>query len=194
MWQFSFFLNLFLKIWRFQNSFFFPSWKCGDLVFFFGNFSKCLLNHVCFHGGLFNGFSSQKINNKKKLAALRLCVCLSMWFKETEGLHSVRRSWVPTSLIYKVTCYVHSSVRRRSGSIFYGRTGHKDNWPPTTSDLGPKSQMQQHCKNRRREPRPSVWVLKPRSWEPNAATRQQQKKIVAAPNRICMASKIRFSG
>jgi hypothetical protein len=42
--------------------FFFPSWKCGDLNFFFGNFSKCLLHHVCCHRGLFNGFSSQKIN------------------------------------------------------------------------------------------------------------------------------------
>ncbi len=36
---------------------------------------------------------------KIKLAALRLCVCLS-WFKETEGFHSVRRSWVPT--IYNI--------------------------------------------------------------------------------------------
>ncbi len=41
--------------------FFFPSWKCGDLVFF-GNFPKCSFHHVCFHGGLFNRFSSQKIN------------------------------------------------------------------------------------------------------------------------------------
>ncbi len=41
---------------------------------------------------------SQKINKIKiKLAALHLCVCLS-WFKETEGLHSVRRSRVPTSV------------------------------------------------------------------------------------------------
>jgi hypothetical protein len=37
--------------------FVFLSWKCGDLVFF-GNFPKCSLHHVCFHGGLFNGFSS----------------------------------------------------------------------------------------------------------------------------------------
>jgi hypothetical protein len=34
---------------------------------------------------------------KIKLAALRLCVCLS-WFKETGGLHSVQRTWVPTSM------------------------------------------------------------------------------------------------
>jgi hypothetical protein len=34
---------------------------------------------------------------KIKLAALRLCVCLS-WFKETAGLHSVRRTRVPTSI------------------------------------------------------------------------------------------------
>jgi hypothetical protein len=33
---------------------------------------------------------------KIKLATLRLCVCLS-WFKETRGLHSVRRTRVPTS-------------------------------------------------------------------------------------------------
>jgi hypothetical protein len=89
--------------------FLFPSWKCGNLVFFLemwqfsfflGNFPKCSLHHVSFHGGLFNGFSSQKINKMKiKLAALRLCVCLS-WFKETEGFHSVRRSWVPT--IYNI--------------------------------------------------------------------------------------------
>jgi hypothetical protein len=78
--------------------FFFPSWKCGDLVFFLENFPKCSLRHVCFHGGLFNGFLSQKINKIKiKLAALCLCVCLS-WFKETGGLQSVRRSWVPTSV------------------------------------------------------------------------------------------------
>jgi hypothetical protein len=52
-------------------------------------------HHVCFHGGLFNEFSSQKINKIKiKIAALRLCVCPT-WFKETGGLHSVRRSWVP---------------------------------------------------------------------------------------------------
>jgi len=42
---------------------------------------------------------SQKINKIKiKIAALRLCVCPS-WFKETRGLHSVRRSQVPTSII-----------------------------------------------------------------------------------------------
>jgi hypothetical protein len=79
--------------------FFFPSWKCGDLVFF-GNFPKCSLHHVCFHGGLFNGFSSQKINKIKiKVVALRLCVCLS-WFKETGGFHNARRSRVPT--IYNI--------------------------------------------------------------------------------------------
>jgi hypothetical protein len=33
---------------------------------------------------------------KIKIAALRLCVCLP-WFKETGGLHSVRRTRVPTS-------------------------------------------------------------------------------------------------
>jgi hypothetical protein len=45
--------------------FFFPCWECGDLVFFLGNFPKCSLHHVCFHGGLFNEFSSQKINKNK---------------------------------------------------------------------------------------------------------------------------------
>jgi hypothetical protein len=68
--------------------------------FFSGNFPKWSLHHVCFHGGIFNGFSSQKINKIQiKLAALRLCVCLS-WFKETRGLPSVRRSRVPTSIRY----------------------------------------------------------------------------------------------
>jgi hypothetical protein len=71
----------------FQNLFFFSS-KCGGFKtlffpllemwrfsFFLGNFSKCSLHHVCFQGGLFNGFSSQKIDKIKiKLAALRLCV------------------------------------------------------------------------------------------------------------------------
>jgi hypothetical protein len=53
-----------------------------------------------FHWGLFNGFSSQKINETKiKLAAMRFCVCLS-WFKEIEGFHSVQRSRVPTSWEY----------------------------------------------------------------------------------------------
>jgi hypothetical protein len=41
---------------------------------------------------------------------------------------------------------------------------------------------------------PNIEVLKLRSWEPNAATRQQQKKRVAASNRTCMASKIRDDG
>ncbi len=52
-------------------------------------------------------------------------------------------------------------------------------WPPvvTAKYRGPKTQ-----------------VLRDRSWEPNAATRQQQKKRVAAPNRTCMASKIRDDG
>jgi hypothetical protein len=76
---------------------FFPLLEMWRFRFFFGNFPKCSLYHVCFHGGLFNRFSSQKINKIKiKIAALRLCVCLS-WFKETGGLHSGRRSGVPTS-------------------------------------------------------------------------------------------------
>ncbi len=41
---------------------------------------------------------------------------------------------------------------------------------------------------------PETQVLRPRSWEPNAATRQQQKKRIAAPNRTCMAFKIRDDG
>jgi hypothetical protein len=35
---------------------------------------------------------------------------------------------------YKVTKSVCGCVRRCSGSVFYGRTGHRDNWPPATSD------------------------------------------------------------
>jgi len=50
-------------------------------------------------------------------------------------------------------------------------------WNPVSVYRGPKTQ-----------------VLRARSWEPNAATRQQQKKRVAAPNRTCMASKIRDDG
>jgi hypothetical protein len=41
-------------------------------------------------------FITKNKKNKKKVAALRLCVCLSS-FKETGGFHSVRRSRVPTS-------------------------------------------------------------------------------------------------
>jgi hypothetical protein len=85
-------------MWRFQN-FFFPLLEMWRFNFFFGNFPKCSLHHVWFHGGLFNRFSSQKINNiKLKLTALRLCVCLS-WFKEIGGFHSIRRSRVRTSVI-----------------------------------------------------------------------------------------------
>jgi hypothetical protein len=53
----------------------FFSSKCGDfktlffsppgnvaIFIFFENFPKCSLHHVCFHGGLSNGFWSQKIN------------------------------------------------------------------------------------------------------------------------------------
>ncbi len=51
--------------------------------FFFENFPKRSLYHVCFHGGLFNGFLPQKINKiKLKLATLHLFVCLSR-FKKT---------------------------------------------------------------------------------------------------------------
>ncbi len=83
---------LLLEMWRFS--------------FFFGNFPNCSLHHVCFHGGLYNGFSSQKINKIKiKLAALHLCVCLS-WFRETGGLHSVRRSRVLTSVLIRDTTTV----------------------------------------------------------------------------------------
>jgi hypothetical protein len=50
---------------------FFPLLEMWRFRFFFGNFPKCSLHHVCFHGGLFNGFLSQKINKIKiKLAAL----------------------------------------------------------------------------------------------------------------------------
>jgi hypothetical protein len=51
-----------------------------------------------FMGDFSTDVRHKKLKNKKiKLAALRLCVCLS-WFKETVGLQSVRRSRVPTSL------------------------------------------------------------------------------------------------
>ncbi len=81
-------------------------------------FPKCSLHHVCFHGGLFNGFSSQKVNKIKiKIAALRLCVCLS-WFKETGGLHSVRRSRVPTSIYIYIYIYItRVELRAKWGAI-----------------------------------------------------------------------------
>jgi hypothetical protein len=41
--------------------FFFPSWKCGNLVFFSEIFQNARFTIM----GLFNGFSSQKIKNKK---------------------------------------------------------------------------------------------------------------------------------
>jgi hypothetical protein len=78
--------------------FFFPFWKCGDLVFFW-KFSKMLTSPCMFSWGTFKRIfvtQKKKKKKKKKQAALRLCVCVS-WFKETGGLHSVRRSRVPTS-------------------------------------------------------------------------------------------------
>ncbi len=63
--------------------FFFTLLEMWRFSFFVENFPKHSLHHVCFHGGLFNGFSPQKINKIKiKLAALHLCVCLSR-FKKT---------------------------------------------------------------------------------------------------------------
>jgi hypothetical protein len=65
------------------------------------------------------------------------------------------------NVIYNYKLCVRASVRRRSGSVFCGGTGHRDflwrnrpqrPWPPATSDPGPETQ-----------------VLRPRSWEPNAA-------------------------
>ncbi len=81
------------------------------------------------------------------------------------------------NLIYKVTCCVRAFVRRHYGSIFYGRTGHRDNWPPATSDHdsnrtaaclrlskswnpSPENQMQQHGNNKRRE----SWLLIGLAW------------------------------
>jgi hypothetical protein len=53
-----------------------------------------------FRRGLFkNNKILKKKKKRKKKATLHLCVCLS-WFKETRGLHSVRRSRVPTSFDY----------------------------------------------------------------------------------------------
>jgi hypothetical protein len=45
---------------------FFSPPKNVAIFFFLGNFPKCLLHHLCFHGGLFNGFSPQKNKNKNK--------------------------------------------------------------------------------------------------------------------------------
>jgi hypothetical protein len=77
--------------------FFFPSWKCGDFFIFFW---KTLASPCMFSWGTFQRIfvtNKKKKKKKKKKAALHLCVCLS-WFKETGGLHSVRRSQVPTSI------------------------------------------------------------------------------------------------
>jgi hypothetical protein len=83
---------------------------CILVVYWSALDTLCGYVYVCFHGGLFNRFSSHKINKIKiKLAALCLCVCLSL-FKETGGLHSVRRSRVPTSMIYY----------DESGGFFFG--------------------------------------------------------------------------
>jgi hypothetical protein len=40
--------------------FFFPPGNVAIFIYFFGNFPKHLLYHVCFHVGLFGGFSPQK--------------------------------------------------------------------------------------------------------------------------------------
>jgi hypothetical protein len=113
----------------FKTCFFSPK-KCGDFKtlffpllemwrfsFLFENFPKCSLHHVCFNGGLFNRFLSQKINEiKLKLTALRLRVCLS-WFKETRGLHTVRRSRVPIIYIYNILGVYLSGRRCRRSSL-----------------------------------------------------------------------------
>jgi hypothetical protein len=74
-------------MWQFQNSFF-PLLKKWRFSFFLEIFQNDCFTTYVFREGLFNGFLSQKINKIKiKLAALRICVCLS-WFEETGGLHS----------------------------------------------------------------------------------------------------------
>jgi hypothetical protein len=57
--------------------FFSPSWKCGDLVFFLEIFQNARFTMYVFMGDFSTDFH-QKINKIKiKIAALRLCVCLS---------------------------------------------------------------------------------------------------------------------
>jgi hypothetical protein len=63
---------------------------------------KKLASPCMFSWGTFQQIFITKIIFLKKIAALHLCVCPT-WFKETVEHHNVRRSRVPTSLIYKFT-------------------------------------------------------------------------------------------
>jgi hypothetical protein len=63
--------------------------------FFFGNFPKCSLHHVCFHGGLFNGFSETGHWTRMNEWELRIRV---VWSDSPSPWSScskeIRRSWV----------------------------------------------------------------------------------------------------
>ncbi len=53
MWRFSFFLKPISQNVTISKLFFFPSWKCGDLVFFFWKFFKMLTSPCMFSWGTF---------------------------------------------------------------------------------------------------------------------------------------------
>ncbi len=76
-----------------QNSFFFFLLEMWWFSFFFGNFPKCLLHHVCFHWGLFGGAPVMLLRNLNPLT--RLCNgtclivrCFTMWVVEAEIITS----------------------------------------------------------------------------------------------------------
>jgi hypothetical protein len=67
--KFRRFQNLFFflfKMWRFQN-FFFPSWKCGDLVFFLEIFQNARFTMYVFMGDFSTDFRHKKIKIKIKI-------------------------------------------------------------------------------------------------------------------------------
>ncbi len=68
-----------LNMWRFQNSFFFPSWKCGDLIFFLEIFQNARFTMYVFMGDFLMDFCHKNIYKINKISCfVPLCVCLSV--------------------------------------------------------------------------------------------------------------------
>ncbi len=75
-----------LKMWQFQN-FFFPSWKCRDLVFFLEIFQNIRFTMYVFMGDFSADFRHKKNKNKNKNSCFApLCVCLLV-VKQLQKFH-----------------------------------------------------------------------------------------------------------
>jgi hypothetical protein len=107
----------------------------------------------------------------KPLSSAKLCAS-PFWYSN--------RPWTCPNLIYKVACCVHLSVCMWPLDAEKSDSVHREKWrEKDKTTVGGRAFGILYLR--------PVEVLKPRSWEPNAVTRQQQKKRVVAP-------KIRFSG